>query len=140
MREELKCSTMKQKNRRASSAESNDSLSRVLNDHGLASLGDAFVNLIGSLALSNRKGKPCGIRVKGSLLAEGLRRAGLRPYVPLRATRHTLADAAEALIVFAWLKGSITLEESVETLQKSEDLAEGLNLLLQMIMRRTRLS
>jgi len=38
------------------------------------------------------------------------------------------------------LKGSITLEESVETLQKSEDLAEGLNLLLQMIMRRTRLS
>lgn len=124
----------------ASFAESHDSLSKVLADHGLASLGDTFVNLVGSLALSNRRGKPSGIRVKGSLLAEGLRRAGLRPYVPSRATRHMLADAAEALIVFAWLKGSITLEESVETLRKSEGLAEGLNQLLQTAVRRIRLS
>ena len=51
-----------------------------------------------------------------------------------------LADAAEALIVFAWLKGSLTLEESVQTLEKSEDLAEGLNQLLQTAMRRIKLS
>jgi hypothetical protein len=124
----------------SSLAESHDSLSKVLADHGLASLGDTFVNLVGSLALSNRKGKPSGMRVKGSLLAEGLRRAGLRPYAPPRATRHMLADAAEALIVFAWLKGSLTLEESVQTLEKSEDLAEGLNQLLQTAMRRIKLS
>jgi hypothetical protein len=51
-----------------------------------------------------------------------------------------LADAAEALIVYAWLKNCITLEESVATLEKSEDLAEGLNQLLQTIMRRIKLS
>jgi hypothetical protein len=51
-----------------------------------------------------------------------------------------LADAAEALIVYAWLQGCITLEESAATLEKSEDLAEGLNQLLQKIMRRIRLS
>jgi hypothetical protein len=120
--------------------ESHNSLTKVLADHGLASLGDTFVNLVCSLALSNRRGKPCGTRVKGSLLAEGLRRAGLRSYVPSRATRHMLADAAEALIVYAWLKNCITLEESVATLEKSEDLAEGLNQLLQTIMRRIKLS
>jgi hypothetical protein len=120
--------------------ESHDSLTKVLADHGLASLGDTFVNLVCSLALSNKRGKPCGTRIKGSLLAEGLRRAGLRQYVPSRATRHTLADAAEALIVHAWLKNCITLEESVATLEKSEDLAEGLNQLLQTIMRRIKLS
>lgn len=131
---------MKQKNRMPSFTESHDSLTKVLADHGLASLGDTFVNLVCSLALSNKRGKPCGTRIKGSLLAEGLRRAGLRQYVPSRATRHTLADAAEALIVHAWLKNCITLEESVATLEKSEDLAEGLNQLLQTIMRRIKLS
>lgn len=131
---------MKQKNRMPSFAESHGSLTKVLADHGLASLGDTFVNLVCSLALSNKRGKPCGTRVKGSLLAEGLRRSGLRPYVPSRATRHMLADAAEALIVYAWLKNCITLEESVATLEKSEDLAEGLNQLLQTIMRRIKLS
>ena len=131
---------MKQKSRMPTFTESHNSLTKVLADHGLASLGDTFVNLVCSLALSNRRGKPCGTRVKGSLLAEGLRRAGLRSYVPSRATRHMLADAAEALIVYAWLKNCITLEESVATLEKSEDLAEGLNQLLQTIMRRIKLS
>jgi hypothetical protein len=124
----------------SSFTESHNSLTKVLADHGLASLGDTFVNLVCSLALSNKRGKPCGTRVKGSLLAEGLRRAGLRSYVPSRATRHTLADAAEALIVYAWLKSCITIEESVALLEKSEDLAEGLNQLLQTIMRRIKLS
>jgi len=131
---------VKQKSRMPTFTESHNSLTKVLADHGLASLGDTFVNLVCSLALSNRRGKPCGTRVKGSLLAEGLRRAGLRSYVPSRATRHMLADAAEALIVYAWLKNCITLEESVATLEKSEDLAEGLNQLLQTIMRRIKLS
>jgi hypothetical protein len=131
---------VKRKNRMPPFTETHDTLTAVLTDHKLASLGDAFVNLAYSLALSNRRGRPSGARVKGSLLAEGLRRAGLRPHVPSRATRHMLADAAEALIVYAWLQGCITLEESAATLEKSEDLAEGLNQLLQKIMRRIRLS
>jgi len=120
--------------------ETHNSLTAVLTDHKLASLGDAFVNFVCSLALSNRRGRPSGTKVKGSLLAEGLRRAGLRPYVPSRATGHMLADAAEALIVYAWLRDCVTLEESVATLEKNEDLAEGLGELLQKIARRIKLS
>jgi hypothetical protein len=132
--------TLKEKAKMFSFAEARESLTAVLTDHELASLGDAFVNLAYSLALSNRRGRPSGVRVKGTLLAEGLRRAGLRPYVHSRATRHMLADAAEALIVYAWLHGCITLQESVATLEKHEDLAEGLNLLLETIVRRIKFS
>lgn len=117
-----------------------NSLTEVLTDHKLASLGDAYVNLVCSLTLSNRRGKPYGTKARGSLLAEALRRAGLRPYVPSRVTRHMLADAAEALIVYAWLHGYVTLEESVATLEKNEDLTEGLSELLQKAVHRIKLS
>lgn len=71
------------------------SLAEVLADSDLASLGDAYVNFAYSLALSNRKDKPLGVRVKGSLLAEALRKAGLRDCLGSRMTRHMLADAAK---------------------------------------------
>lgn len=55
-----------------------NSPTEVLTDHRLASLGDAYVNFIYSLALSNKKKQPSEAKVKGSLLAEALRRAKLR--------------------------------------------------------------
>jgi hypothetical protein len=130
---------LKTKNRILSSTKENDSLAAILTDHKLAALGDAFINFACSLALSNRRGVPSGAKVKGSLLAEGLRRAGLRSYLPSRMTRHMLADAAEALIVYAWLRDCITLEETVTLLEKNEDLAEGLRELLEKIIHRIRL-
>ena len=130
----------KTKNRILSSTRDHDSLAAVLTDRKLAALGDAFINFAYSLALSNRRGVPSGAKVKGSLLAEGLRRAGLRPYAPSRITRHMLADAAEALIVYAWLRDCITLEETVALLEKNEDLAEGLRELLEKIIHRIKLS
>jgi hypothetical protein len=54
------------------------SLAEVLVDRGLALSGDAYVNFADSLAVSNRRGKPLGVRVRGTVLAEALRRAGLR--------------------------------------------------------------
>jgi hypothetical protein len=131
---------MKTKNRILSSVKGRDSLAAVLDDHQLAALGDAFINFAYSLALSNKRGVPSGAKVKGSLLAEGLRRAGLRPYAQSRVDRHMLADAAEALIVYGWLRDCITLEESVTLLEKNEDLAEGLRELLEKIIHRIRLS
>jgi hypothetical protein len=106
------------------------SLAEVLTDRDLAALGDAFVNFAYSLALSNRRRKPLGVRVKGSLLAEGLRRAGLRDCLGGRMTRHALADAAEALIAYAWLNGYVTLDECVTVMGKTEDAVEGLSALL----------
>jgi hypothetical protein len=111
-------------------------LAEILTDHKLASLGDAFINFVYSLALSNKKKQPSGAKVKGHVLAEALRKAELRKYMPSRITRHMLADAAEALTVYAWLHNYITLEESVAMLEKAEDLVEGLSQLLLTIKNR----
>lgn len=105
----------------------------VLTDHKLASLGDAYINFVYSLALSNKRRQPSGERVKGQVLAEALRKAGLREYMPSRITRHMLADAVEALVVYAWLHRYITLEETIIILEKSEVLANGLCQLLLII-------
>jgi hypothetical protein len=108
-------------------------LTEVLTDHRLAALGDAFVNFAYSLALSQKKGQPSGAKVKGATLAEAFRKAGLRGYMPSRVSSHMLADAAEALIVYAWLQNHITLEECVMILCRSEDAASGFAELLSTI-------
>jgi hypothetical protein len=115
---------------------SHTNLTGVLTDHRLASLGDSYINLAYSLALSNRTGKPSGAKVKGNVLADALRKAELREYLPSRMTRHMLADAAEALIVYAWLNRYITLEESVTILEKRENPVESLSNLLVTIKNR----
>ncbi|MEM2994585.1 MAG: ribonuclease III family protein [Candidatus Bathyarchaeia archaeon] len=115
-------------------------LQEVLMNHELASLGDAYINFVYSLALSSRKGKPAGVKVKGKALAEALRKAGLREYLPSRMSSHMLADASEALMVYAWLCNYITLEESIKTLEKNEDLVEALTQLLITIKNRIMLS
>ena len=115
-------------------------ITEVLTNHKLASLGDAYINFIYSLALSNRKGQPSGAKVKGSVLAEAIKKAGLRECLPSRMTRHMLADAAEALIVYAWLHNHVTLEESVATLEKTDDPIDGFSQLLATIKTRAKFS
>jgi hypothetical protein len=112
-------------------------LGEVLVDHGLASFGDAYVNFVFSLAMSNRKREPMGTKVKGTLLAEALRRAGLRECMPSRMSRHELADAAEALIVYAWLNNFLSLSESVVLIGKYSDPVEGMSQLLVAAKERT---
>ena len=73
------------------------SLTEVLEDHKLASLGDTYINFVYSLTLSQKNKKPIGVKVKGSILAEALRRAGLREHVSSSMSCHDLADAVEAL-------------------------------------------
>ncbi|MGB9713407.1 MAG: ribonuclease III family protein [Candidatus Bathyarchaeales archaeon] len=106
------------------------SLAEVLTDHELASFGDAYVNFVYSLALSKKRGKPCGIKVKGSVLAQAFRKAGLRENLGSRIDSHALADAAEALIVYAWLRSFITLDETVFILEEADEPLEGFTQLL----------
>ena len=115
-------------------------LTQVLTDHKLASLGDTYINFAYSLALSNRRGEPSGSKVKGSVLAEAIKKAGLREYMPSRMTRHMLADAAEALIVYAWLYNYVTLDETVSVMARTDELVEGLIQLLTAIKNRLRFS
>ncbi len=106
------------------------SLSEVLMDQKLASLGDAYVNFLYSLALSNKKGEPVGIKVKGRLLADAFKKSGLRKVLPSRIDRHKQADAAEALILYAWIQDSMTMEEGLKILEQNEDVVEAFSLLL----------
>jgi len=121
-------------------AEPYRNLAEVLKDHKLASLGDAYVNFVYSLALSIKRKQPSGAKVKSSVLADALRRAKLREYMPSGIDNHTLADAAEALLVYAWLQSHITIEESVEALARNADPVDGLTRLIEIIRRRIRLS
>jgi hypothetical protein len=100
-------------------------LREVLADQKLAALGDAYVNFIYSLALSKRKEEPVGVKVESRLLAEALKKAGLRNLLPSRIDRHKQADAAEALIVYAWIQGAMTIEEGVSILEQFEDMVEA---------------
>jgi hypothetical protein len=115
-------------------------LAQILTDHKLAQLGDAYTNFVYSLAISNRSREPTGAKVKGSILAAAIRKAGLRDYLPSRMTRHMMADAAEALIVYAWLNNHITIEESITTLEKTNEATEGFSQLLTKIKNKTKLS
>lgn len=106
------------------------SLSEVLLDQKLASLGDAYVNFLYSLALSQKKGEPTGTKVESRLLADAFKKAGFRKFLPSRINRHKQADAAEALIVYAWIRGSMTMEEGLKILEQNEDTVEAFSFLL----------
>ncbi len=110
----------------------------VLKDHELAALGDAYVNFIFSLASSRRLGKPTGKKVDSRILANALRKANLRESLPPRVDRHKQADAAEALIMYAWIRGIITIEECIAVLEKESSPEEGFGTLLEMILRRVK--
>ena len=112
------------------------SVKDILIDHELAALGDALVNFIFSFAESIREGAPVGFKVKGIFLADALEKAGLRTYLPKRITRHQKADAAESLILYAWARGIVTLEEEVEILCKEDDATEAFKNLLNKILSR----
>jgi len=116
-----------------------ESLSAILLDRDLAALGDAYVNFLYSLALSNRHHKPIGRKVDSSILAVSVRKAGLRAILPSRTDRHKQADAAEALIVYSWLKGVVSLDEAVQILEKEENMEEAFSVLLRTVVERLKM-
>lgn len=98
---------------------------RVRSPRELSSLGDSYVNLIYSLALTKALSRPIGKKVSNHVLAKALEGAGLRRLVGSRANSHRLADFAEGLIFQSWVEGKLTLEGSVvilaENFSGSED-------------------
>lgn len=74
------------------------------------------------------------------MLAEALRRVGLREFLPSRMTRHKLSDAAEAILVYSWLRNFVTLEESVLIMVNAEDIVEGLSQMLDKSKKRIKFS
>ena len=116
-----------------------ESLREVLTDHKLATLGDAYVNFIYSVALSNRERHPVGAKVSSHILAEALKKAGLREFLPRRTDRHSQADAAEALIVYAWIQNLMSIEEGVDLLGQHENVIKAFCSLLSTARRKLKL-
>ena len=112
------------------------SVEEVVASHQLAALGDAFVNFIYSLTLSRKRNRPVGIRVKGSILSKSLKASKLRSFLPSRIDSHKQADAAEALIVFAWMRNLISISEIVSILSRSDEAIEGFTNLLVEVKKR----
>jgi len=112
----------------------NRSLAEILTDNDLAALGDAFVNFVYSLTLSLKEKKPVGRKLDNAKLASALRKAGLRKILPHRVDRHRQANAAEALIVYAWLVGVLSLKEILQIMSTSENIEDSLGRLLQEIV------
>ena len=108
----------------------------VLTDVDLAKLGDAYTNLVYSLYLSIRTGKPTGRKTEGNILSEALKQAGLKLFLPSRMDRHGLADAAESLLVHVWLTGLMTLGESVSLMAKHRDAVDAFDSLLSVALKR----
>jgi hypothetical protein len=121
---------MSESRRRFGFAPKHTTLQEVLADHDLATLGDAYVNFLYSLYLSAKTSKAAGEKADGRMLADALKRAGLRKQVASRADRHQQADAAEALLVYAWLHRNVTISGCVELLLKHGSPVDAFSALL----------
>jgi hypothetical protein len=91
----------------------------------LSGVGDSFVNLIYSIAVSNASEKPLSKRASNYILSEAVYKSGLRETAGNRVTRHDLGDFAECLIFDAWLRENVSLEECVKILTSELKNANG---------------
>ena len=94
-------------------------LKLILQDKNLARLGDAYINFIFSLAITEVEYVPTVTKVSDRVLANAAKRSGLRGLLPNRVSRGSIANAVEAIIVYVWLKKLIILEEAVNILKAS---------------------
>jgi len=109
----------------------------IILDKKLASLGDAYLNFLFSLALTKTFSEPVGVKVSDKVLAEVARRTGVRELLPRRTSRGDVGNSIEALIVYSWLSRQLTLEESVDILAtRGEDPTEAVSCLVREILRR----
>ncbi len=92
---------------------SQQELSRILSDKGLAQFGDSFLNFAYSISATRKNGRPKGSKVPDKILAEAAVKAGLRKLLPRRIDRGEVANSVEALLGYAWLEKQVTLDEVV---------------------------
>jgi hypothetical protein len=111
-----------------------NSIEEILLDKDLASLGDSYVNFVYSLAMSKKCGRPTGAKVNNRILATAVDASGLRKFLPRRVDRHNRGNAAEALLVLAWLQDLLEMEDCIKVLTEKEDVAKAFAILLRQAM------
>jgi len=113
-----------------------DSLEELLLDKDLAALGDSYVNFVYSLAMSQKHKHPVGAKVDNQTLADAVTKSGLRKFLPHRVDRQARGNAAEALLVFAWLSDFLDLHECTDVLSKGDDPSEAFAGLIRDVLRK----
>ncbi len=93
-----------------------NSLEDIVNDKSLAKIGDLFINLLYSTAKSKILGLPFHQRVWDDCMAEAMKNSNLSQHVSRKKDKGKLADACEALVLYAWLTDLITINEIISTL------------------------
>jgi len=124
----------KEKAQSVPTLKSYNSLRELLLDKDLAGLGDAYVNFVYSLAMSQKHGRPIGAKVNNEILADAVEASGLRKFLPHRVDRHTRGNAAEALLVFAWLQDMQEFEDCIKSLSKEDNLSKAFAVLLRDVL------
>ncbi len=98
--------------------DSHDSVEAIMNDKGLAQIGDNLVNFCYSLAKSVVLDKMQGEKVRDSVLARAIRATSVYKYMGRRTDIGRAADAYEALVAWLWMKNLLDISSIVEFLTK----------------------
>ncbi|TFF92372.1 hypothetical protein EU545_01125 [Candidatus Thorarchaeota archaeon] len=99
----------------------------IMNDQGLAKLGDGLVNLCYSLAKSLVLGKATGEKVRDSVLANAIREHWTYEYIGRRTDAGDAADAYEALMAYVWLTERVRYEDLVQILRQHLEIEAGMS-------------
>lgn len=121
-------------NRSVPTLKSYSTIEEILLDKDLAGLGDSYVNFIYSLAMSQKHGKPMGAKVNNRILSIAVETSGVRKLLPRRVDRHTRGNAAEALLVFAWLQDLLDMEDCIKAINTEENTTKAFAALLRQIL------
>ena len=97
---------------------------QAFGDQRLSKLGDALLNLIYSLSLSQIHGRPDGAKIPNRTLARAMDESRHRSLVPKGSDKHIRGDLVEAIFAYAWLKGLLDIRECADFLS-SGDHQEG---------------
>jgi len=81
-----------------------DCIEAIMNDKGLAQIGDNLVNFFYSLAKSVVLGTSSGEKVRDKVLAKAIRATAVYKHMGRRTDAGRAADAYEAIIAWLWMK------------------------------------
>jgi hypothetical protein len=93
-----------------------DSVEHIMNDKGLAKIGDTLINFIYSLSKSIVLGFSTGEKVRDSILARAIRQTSIYERIGHRTDAGTAGDAYEAIVAYLWLTKQIQIDSIVDML------------------------
>jgi len=98
------------------------SIEQIMNDKGLAKVGDNLVNLCYSLAKSLVLGHTTGEKVRDSVLARAIRGTSVYSRINRRTDVGRAADAYEAIMAYLWMTDKTTISAMIESLASLLDI------------------